>query len=317
MFKDFEKCNNIVQFNAIIQESYPHYAFYPSILKTTQTNNAWNMDLPEVKNVSGIVLHAQDNLNVAHNNIVPEIVIIEDYYAKANIGEIVLIHWNHNLGDIYNGSIKLSEFPTHSFDFVQHLANSVSKWKDVNYKTNNINFMCLSGNPRKHRVSVYNYLQKLGINSLVTLANDADLPADLLYSNYDFDNVANFIKLLPVYQSAPVNIISETLYYESKGILTEKLLQAFASLQLPILIAYKGAVSDAREFGFDMFDDIIDNSFDTMDNENRWKQAIDLNMHILHNNFDYNKLKPRLLKNQEYLLNGYAKMLLKRFNDRI
>jgi hypothetical protein len=95
------------------------------------------------------------------------------------------------------------------------------------------------------------------------------------------------------------------------------LLQSFASLQLPILISYKGAVADVRDYGFDTFDDIIDNSFDSCDNDIRWKRAIDDNRHILNNEFNYEELLPRMKLNQEYLLNGYTKFIVDKFNKQV
>jgi hypothetical protein len=266
-----------------------------------------------VSNVNGIVLHTQDNLNVAPNDIVPEIVLIEDFYVNSNINNIILVHWNHGLKGIYDGELKLIEFPTHSFDFVQNFSNRFGEWKHVNLKTNTINFMCINGRPRKHRIMVYKYLKSLGIKSFVSMSGDNDTS----YGEYNFDNVSNYINIVELYQSAPVNVVTETLYYESKGILTEKLLQAFAGLQLPLLVAYKGAVSDARRYGFDMFDDIVDNSFDSCDNDIRWKKAIDDNLHILNNEFSYRDLLPRLKRNQEYLLNEYPRFLIDTFNNQV
>jgi len=305
--------DEIIQFNSVISDAFPEYRFYPSILKPSQRKTIWDLSLPSVANTNGIVLHAQDNLNVAPNNIVPEIVLIEDFYINLNINNIVLIHWNHGLSEIYNGPLKLVEFPTHSFDFAQLLANRYDDWKQVTQKTNSINFMCLNGRPRKHRIMVYNYLKTLNINSFISIRGDANTS----YSDYDFDNVANYIKLLKLYQSAPVNIVTETLYYESKGILTEKLLQAYASLQLPIIIGHKGAVADARRYGFDTFDDIIDNSFDDLPNDMRWRASIDLNKHILNNEFDYVSLLPRLIKNQQYLLNEHPDFLVSNFHNQV
>jgi hypothetical protein len=137
-----------------------------------------------------------------------------------------------------------------------------------------------------------------------------DLP---LYKNYDFDNASNFVTLANLYQKCPVNVVIETMYYEPKGIISEKTLDAFAGIQLPIIIGHRGVVADVRRHGFDMFDDIIDHSYDTMPNETRWKAAVDLNMHVLHNQFNYNDLLPRLKKNQEYLLNGYLDLLISNF----
>jgi hypothetical protein len=177
--------------------------------------------------------------------------------------------------------------------------------------------MCLNGRPRKHRIMVYDYLKTLNIKSVITINGNGTSDPSMSYQNYDFDNVTNFIKLVELYQQTPVNIITETLYHDSRGILTEKLLQAVASLQLPIIIGHKGAVDDARRYGFDMFDDVIDNSFDNLHNNIRWKKAIDLNIHILNNEFNYESLLPRLIKNQKYLLNEYPQLLIDNFNRQV
>jgi hypothetical protein len=267
-------------------------------------NNKWGLSLPNTD--KDIVLHAQDYLNITQDGVLTELEEIEQQYLNA-----IVIHWNHNLKDIYNGPLKLIEFPTHSFDFIQNLKNCYKDWEHVNNKTNTINFMCLNGRIRPHRSLVYSYLRDKP-NSVVTIFDQTnyELP---LYKDYDFDNANNFVKLSNLYQKCPVNIIVETMYYEPRGIISEKTLDAFAGLQLPIIIGHKSVVADARRYGFDMFDDIIDHSYDTASNENRWKLAIDSNMHLLNGEFDYDALLPRLKKNQTYLLNGYLDLLVSNF----
>jgi hypothetical protein len=320
MLNNYPKYNEIVQYNTVIENAFPEYNFYPSILQIPIKDGAWNMSLPRVKNSKGIVLHTQDNLNIRHDGSIPELCNIEKFYKNANIDNIVVIHWNHNLNEIYNGPLKLIEFPTHSFEFVQNFSNRRDEWEHVKNKTKDYNFMCLNGNPRKHRKLLYDYLISLDINSLTTLSTDnkSNKHTDVLkYANYNFDNTQNFINLAEIYKSTAVNIVSETMYYEPCGIITEKTLQAFGALQLPLIIGHCGAVSDARNCGFDMFDDIIDNSYDDLPNEIRWKSAIDLNMHVLHNKFKYEELMPRLLKNQNYICSGYAEYLLNSVNTQV
>lgn len=308
MLVDYLKTNGIAQYNSIIQNKFPDHLFFPSILKMPDVNRKWGLSLPDTK--SNVVLHAQDYLNVLDDDTISEFAEIEGRFIDQ---EVILVHWNHNIKDIYNGRLKLIEFPTHSFEFVQRLKNSYSDWKTVNGKLNTKNFMCLSGNIKPHRKLVYDYLIGRD-NSIVTLFDNSSYNVPY-YKDYDFDNVANFIKLIDIYQMCPVNVVTETLYYTSHGIITEKTLDAFASLQLPIVIGYKGIVDDIRNYGFDMFDDIIDHSYDNIPNETRWKSAIDLNAHILEGKFNYNELMPRLIKNQEYLLNGYLDNIIVKFDN--
>jgi len=40
-------------------------------------------------------------------------------------------------------------------------------------------------------------------------------------------------------------------------------------------------------------------------------------MHILNNAFDYSSLLPRLVKNQQYLLNTYPRLLVDNFHKQV
>ncbi len=66
-----------------------------------------------------------------------------------------------------------------------------------------------------------------------------------------------------VYSPVPVSwqtVSSDRIFF------TEKTAKAFLMNQIPILIAAPGMVQVLRELGFDMFDDIVDHSYDTEDN---------------------------------------------------
>ena len=294
-----------IHYNELIDETLlrtiPNEYLYKSDILNIDSSNpySWELDLPPT-NKRYLILHAQDFVRAE------DLLKIENHQKMYNIETVVLIHWNHNLTELYNGTIKLIEFPTHSQDLVQDLIRNKDKWLNVvNNKTQDINYMCLNGILKTHRKDTYNYLSTLDIPSIVTSSltpNSFNFPK---YDDYNWDNIANYISLLDAYRTTPVNIITESLYKEPIGIITEKTLFAFASLQLPILVAHKGAVKDAESYGFDMFRDIIDHSYDDLPNDIRWKSAIDLNMRILKGEFDYNALLPRLKQNQEYLLNGY------------
>jgi len=316
VLKNYNLTEGIVQYNQVIAEALPSFNFYPSILTEMDHNgqHLWAMNLPKKDKNQKIILHAQDHLNVS-NNIVPELEYIENYY-KTDLEDIVVIYWNHNLKEIYNGKLKLIEFPTHSFDWVQHLKNRTNEWyKQIEQRTNKYDVICLNGKPRNFRKLTYNYINEVNTNSFTTIGSNTYTPAP--YSKYDFDNADNFIKLLDVYRSANVNVINETLYRESHGIISEKTLLSFAGLQLPIVIGHKGIVDQLRNSGFDVFDDVLDNSYDTMDNDIRWKQAIDLNIDVINGKLNYNELLPRLLKNRDHLLNGYLDKMITDFLQQV
>lgn len=290
------------------------YQYISEVLDLPLVNGKWGLRLPVRKYQKYLFLLAQDFVNVCGDTI-PELEEMEEFY-KDCIDNIVLIHWNHNLRSIYGGPIKLVEFPHHSFQFVQDLRKADINWGSLTEK-GAAKYLCLNGIPKWHRRQVYSYLKQKhpsGILAISTVANDYRFDE---YAKYNWNNVQNFKRLFDTYREAPVNVITESLYTGASGILSEKTLMAFVSLQLPIFVAHAGAVEDARNYGFDVFDDVVDHSYDHYPNATRWKAAIDLNTKILEGNFDFVGLLPRLLKNQQYLLESYSGVLLDRFKDQV
>jgi hypothetical protein len=293
-----------MHYNELIDETLfrtlPNNYLYKSDILNINSNDPslWELDIPKTdKNY--LILHVQDFIRGE------DLLKIEHHQQLYNIKNIVLIHWNHNLKKFYNGSIKLIEFPSHSYELVNELIERYNEWNFRYDKT--VNFMCLNGIPKRHRKLTFNYLNINHYGGITTLSdiNNGVEP----YSNYNWDNIENFVNLRNEYKASGVNIITESLYTDSSGILSEKTLFAFASMQLPIMIAHKGAVSDARRYGFDMFDDIIDHSYDTMPNNIRWKKALTLNRKIIDGK--YHDLEERLISNKQYLLQGYLFQITK------
>jgi hypothetical protein len=107
-----------------------------------------------------------------------------------------------------------------------------------------------------------------------------------------------------VYGSAPVNIVTETQYDPPTGIITEKTLLAMAAQQIPIVIGHRGIVDQCRRMGFDMFDDLVDNSYDQLPNKSRVEEALELNRDLIQGKIDLSPYRSRLVRQREYLLYG-------------
>ena len=124
-----------------------------------------------------------------------------------------------------------------------------------------------------------------GWNKLLT---STDLLTDSLaiYEKHDNDNVSNFKNSLKTYyENTFVEIISETSYTESCYNLTEKTLNSVYGCSFPILLCSKGSVDFLRSMGLDMFDDIVDHSYDAIDDPAaRLEAAIIDNTELLTNN---------------------------------
>ncbi len=144
--------------------------------------------------------------------------------------------------------------------------------------------MSLCGRPTEDRANFTKQLLDLfGDKCRVSFGNTTHYPLaskkTLLYKSimdpYEFpfkkgtdDKILDTIHLqhnppgIPLYKSL-VSIVHETNNYDHTGIfLTEKSFKVFAWHQIPIFVATPGHVQVIRELGFDMFDDIIDHSYD-------------------------------------------------------
>ena len=125
------------------------------------------------------------------------------------------------------------------------------------------------------------------------------------------ENETNWQRLQYVYTDATVNIVTETQYTESPGIISEKTLFAFLAQQIPIVIGYPGIVEDCASLGFDMFEDIVDTSYDHQTDVNRWRNALDFNRDLIMGDLQTD-VKPRLQKNLQTVLN-FPDYLVERF----
>ena len=128
-------------------------------------------------------------------------------------------------------------------------------------------------------------LYSSGWNKLLT-STDLLTDSSDIYENDNNDNVTNFKnKLSNYYRETFVEIINETSYTEKCYNLTEKTLNSIYGCCFPILLCSKGSVEFLRSIGLDMFDDIVDHGYDTIDDPaKRLEYAITQNKELLTNN---------------------------------
>lgn len=106
-----------------------------------------------------------------------------------------------------------------------------------------------------------------------------------IYDKNDNNNVVNFNqKLRHYYQNSFVEIVTESSFASPGYLLTEKTMNSIYGCNFPIMIAGAGAVAHLREIGFDLFDDLIDHSYDHIENPfDRIVHAVDQNLNMLTN----------------------------------
>lgn len=107
---------------------------------------------------------------------------------------------------------------------------------------------------------------------------------DIQSNNQNF-NLVNFeSSLRSMYQHTFVEIVTETVVMRSYGIMTEKFINSVYGCNFPIILCVKDTVQHLRDLGFDMFDDVVDHSYDSITNPFlRMTTAIDLNRELLLN----------------------------------
>lgn len=160
------------------------------------------------------------------------------------------------------------------------------------------------------------FFKLMSSNSL--LSDDKDI-----YGSATNDNVTNFkTKLAEYYQNTFVEIITETSYTETAYLLTEKTLNSIYGCNFPILLCGCGSVALLREIGFDMFDDIIDHSYDIIENPvDRMHCAISDNLSLLTDNTTTKQLwienKHRFLNNVDIAKTTMYEFFSKRAIDKI
>jgi len=124
------------------------------------------------------------------------------------------------------------------------------------------------------------------------------------------------------FESSAVSLITESSHYLSPGercaIWTEKSIFPVLALTMPIWIGGYGAAEDWQRMGFDVFDDIIDHSYQFCATlTERCYRAIADNCEILQD-LDLaravrQQVMPRLIKNRELMLQGQ----FRKYNDQL
>tara|TARA_R100001163_G_C5057548_1_gene194059 strand:+ start:65 stop:1156 length:1092 start_codon:yes stop_codon:yes gene_type:complete len=151
---------------------------------------------------------------------------------------------------------------------------------------------------------------------IVNVKADAYPPYDDLEPNQTlFNNPENFTKnLVPLYENSFVEFVTESVYEYNIAWVSEKLLNSQLGSNFPIWISGKGTVSWLRDRGFDVFDDIVDHNYDTVEDPVlRMQQCIDLNWVLLSDHQRTKKLwrknQRRFQNNVDWYITTYDKLL--------
>ena len=130
------------------------------------------------------------------------------------------------------------------------------------------------------------------------------LPNPVVYNDSDHTDNLDIHTSHPAYQDAYVNLVNETSVSEELAITSEKTFKPIRAHQLFVLIATVGAVKFLRDIGVDVYDDVIDHSYDLIsDTRLRIEAAISQIDALEKMDLDQvtNYLRPRIENNARWL----------------
>lgn len=189
-----------------------------------------------------------------------------------------------------------------SFDTSELDKKAPSLWRNQTWlEYCNWNLSTITG---KERELILQGFEKLKISTdTASTINEPDTVFAAQKNNVD--NFVNFLE--PIYKNTFIEIVGETTFSEPSFLVTEKTLNTIWGCNFPIMIGGQGIVSHIRnDLGIDVFDDIIDHSYDIeSDPVRRLTQAINLNKDLLKDVDNVKKLwkesMHRFIKNNEIL----------------
>ena len=246
--------------------------------------------------------HLHDNNT---NNIEKLNYFLEKYNCKQKA--IVLDNtYNNYYFDTYN--IKHITAPFYIYHYLAKNNLKIPPWSSqVDYT-----FVCLNNTHKPHRQEFVQQLQKEKIlektkwsyrDSIQSAIIDTPKFLDQKQGNFDQN-----LNLQELYQNTLISLITETDFYSSHIThVTEKTLWSIFHGCVPIIVGVPGSIALVKTWGIDVYDDIVDHSYDSeKNNVKRLQMIIDQCKQWLSERYPQkikNLLAARILRNQLLLCN--------------
>ena len=186
--------------------------------------------------------------------------------------------------------------------YLTGLGLDASGWLSINIPINNWRTYCQECWPLLPDDSRYVSIFELGAER----SKEHNIkPPSQIYTTVN-GNAENLdLRLRPMYENSAVEIVNESTFDFKFGIhMTEKFINSVYGMNLPIVLGQLGIVEYCRKLGFDMFDDVVDHSYDVITRPiDRLTAAIDRNRRLLEDRdfaiAAWHRCRPRLQANYE------------------
>jgi len=280
-------------------------------------HTGWQIDTPPIDECQQIYL--QDDLTYKGDKVIE----LENYirHYGTDIGKITFYTWHKGLKNVYP-SLNLVWYP---FFLKQHLDDAIAH-KDVltdnfNFDQKTEKFLCLNARIRPHRDVVFKKIRdnKNCLSSYTHRGIKSTLSDDWSVSDYrDWNlkrsdylrNTKNLLVASPLYNQTSFSLVTETRATLPFDFFTEKTTQCFLALHPALFVSNQNHVKILREWGFDLFDDIFDHSYDLVDNDSRIDKLFKDNTDIINKGLVINHdIQTRLLKNRELYFTKFSEVV--------
>jgi len=267
------------------------------------------MQLPQVdwSQTDYLILGFQDFVTISDGRCL-ELQKVEQHYGDW-AHRVIVIHWPYALDRCYQGPINLVYFDVHEYEIMINLKTHKNKIEQIANNAKLVQWQCLNGRRCSHRLRTCQILEHWP-NGTFSYGSAKPL-ADWSYDTYrGTSNEDNYLRLESIYRSHVFNIVTETIYDQTPGIISEKTFFALLGAQIPLVISYRGAVKDCQALGFDMFGDLLDLSYDDLDDDHRLEQALELNRDVILNYRPDAVMRQRLQKQSRWILDQWPQQAL-------
>ncbi len=289
--------NPVPEISEYLSNMCEHYPDKKFVIVTSLENLDKEINQPNViiipmgGDITNQYIQRHDRIPVTEKNMESE-----KYYIALNRGPRA--HRIYTVSALYGYEIE-------QYGHITYLS---TKPKNTELK----DYIGFSSNDELHDIAQYGY------SRFISIAPDSPTSSMNIYKNMDNDNIFNYNNcLVDLYKNSFVEIVSETSYNELSFNVTEKIQNCIYGANFPLIVSSPGYVEFMRQMGIDMFDDIIDHSYDKEpDPAKRIHKMITDNIELLTTDKAkrlWVENKHRFIQNQDYMNDKFYDMYTERF----
>jgi hypothetical protein len=239
----------------------------------------------------------------------PTVILVQDHHYNENdqcfhLQKLLAGSQQHTV--IFDHVVQHNEFLDDPVYFPLLLAKETHEFAQqqitVDWSYKNVAFNFMINKARSHRLWLLNTIDQLGLTNFCHSlcwqqspcksipVTDYRMGEEFVMSqglkNGHYFNALTYAKLLQksVFEPSCVSVITEPVWHERETIVTEKTIMSIYGGTIPIWFGGWRIPDYMRSLGFDVFDDLVDHSYQSLDDPyRRCQQSILRNMNLLKN----------------------------------